>query len=59
MKGKIPTRRVGVGAIAGAVSAIAIWIIGQNGIAIPGEIASAITTVLTFGASYIIADSES
>lgn len=54
----MPTRKVGLGALAGAVTAIAVWIASRYGVAVPGEIASAITTVIYFGASYVVADPE-
>jgi len=53
-----PTRKVGIGAVAGAVSAILIWAVGRYGLAVPGEIGSAVTTVLTFAASYFVTDPE-
>lgn len=51
---KRPTRKVGAGALAGAVTIIGVWIAGQFGLDVPGEVGSAITTVLTFGASYMV-----
>ena len=49
-----PNRKVGVGALAGAATAILIWIIGMKGVAVPPEVAVAITVILTFGVSYFI-----
>lgn len=52
-----PTRKVGAGALAGALSILLVWSSGAYaGVTIPGEAASAITTCLTFVVSYFVAD---
>jgi hypothetical protein len=52
----IPTRKVGAGALAGALSFLVIWVINtfilNDHTLITGEAASALTTVLTFVVSY-------
>ena len=52
----IPTRKVSASALAGALSILAVWGINTFILAdhtlIPGEVASALTTVLTFLAGY-------
>lgn len=59
-----PTRKVGASAIAGALTAILVFILNSfvfrdpNGVKITGEIASALTTVLTFLVGYIVPDQE-
>lgn len=53
-----PQRKVGIGAAAGAATTIGVWIASHNGVAIPGEIASAITFLLTFVASYFVSNGE-
>lgn len=54
----LPTRKVTVGGLAGAISVVLIWVVNSfwlpEGKAIPAEIASAITTILTFVVSYLI-----
>ena len=47
-------RKVSVGALAGAVSVILVWGIEELGASIPAEVASAVTTVLTFVTSYLV-----
>lgn len=48
-----PTRKVGYGAAAGAVNTIVLWIIATTmRVEIPAEVASAMTVVLMFVASY-------
>jgi Na+/proline symporter len=59
-----PTRKVTFGAFAGALTAILVWILNTfevlpNATQIPGEIASAMTTVLTFLVSYLVPPSPS
>jgi hypothetical protein len=53
----VPTRKVGAGALAGALSVILVWCLNSFVLGttkITPEIASAITTVLTFLVSYFI-----
>jgi hypothetical protein len=54
-----PTTKVMYGGIAGAISIVIVWALNEfkilpNGTQIPGEIASAITTILTFVVSYVV-----
>jgi len=53
-----PTPKVATGALAGALSIIIIWILGQFHIVIPPEVASAFTTVFSALASYIAPKSD-
>lgn len=59
MATRVPSQKVAAGALAGALTTIAIWAIKtfahQD---IPGEVAAAITTVLTFIVSYIVPPAE-
>lgn len=51
----MPTRKVGSGALAGALSILLVWAAKQWGqVEIPGEAGAAITTVLTFVVSYLV-----
>lgn len=54
-----PTNKVMAGAIAGAVTAIIVFVLNAfnilpGGTQIPGEIASAVTTVISFAVSYFV-----
>lgn len=53
-----PTRKVGAGALAGALSAIIVWILNTMVLGadrqIPAEIGMMLTTVLTFLVSYLV-----
>lgn len=50
-----PVRKVAAGGVAGAITAIIVWILSAAfKINIPPEIASAITVVLSFAAGYLI-----
>ena len=57
----MPSRKVGASALAGALSVILVW--GLNSFAMPdggpeisGEIASAITTILSFLTAYVVTE---
>jgi hypothetical protein len=59
-----PTRKVTIGAATGAATAIMVWIFNEfdilpGGKDIPGDIGAAITTLLTFVASYFVSPSPS
>jgi len=54
----LPSRKVGAGALAGALSVILVWIINTfvltGSVKITGEVASAMTTILTFLVGYFV-----
>lgn len=52
-----PTRKVGAGALAGAVTVILVWAIGLAGVDVPVAVAQAITVVLTFITAYMVSES--
>ena len=52
----LPTRKVTAGALAGAVTVIGVAIAEAFGVVVPAEVASSITTVLAFVASYFVRD---
>ncbi len=53
----IPTRKVGSGALAGAVTAVIIAISKDAfGYEFSGELASAVTVLVTFAVSYFVKD---
>ena len=57
----IPSRKVGVGTLAGAVTIVFVWALNTYAIAghpIPAEIGSAITTVFTFVLSYLAPEAQ-
>ena len=45
--------KVGMAAVAGAVVAIGVWVLGQNHITVPGDIAAAATTIVMFVTGYL------
>lgn len=46
--------KVSAGVLAGAISTILIWLASEfGGVSVPGGVASAITTLLTFAVSYM------
>lgn len=51
-----PSRKVGAGALAGATTIILVFILGSAGVDLPAEVASAVTTILTFATSYFVRD---
>lgn len=59
----VPTRKVKVGVVGGAFSAIVVWVLNDfnllsGGQDIPPQIALAITTVFTFIISYLVPPSS-
>ena len=51
----MPTRKVGSGALAGALSIVLVWVIQTyGGQQIPAEVASAGTTILSFIVSWLV-----
>ena len=52
-----PNKKVGAGALAGALSGILVWAMGGlGGIEIPPEIAVAFTVVIMFAVSYWVTE---
>lgn len=50
---RTPQRKVAAGGAAGAASIVLVWILGQAGISVPPEVASALTVLLGTGAAYL------
>jgi hypothetical protein len=51
----MPDRKVTAGALAGSATAIMTWALNQfAGVQLPGEVAVACATILTFGVSYMV-----
>lgn len=51
----ILNRKVSAGALAGALSVVVVWVLGEYAeVEIPPEVASAITTVFTFIVAYFV-----
>lgn len=48
-----PQPKVVAGGVAGAVTIVAVWIAGYFGVAVPPEVASAITVLVSFAAGYV------
>lgn len=56
----VPSRKVGSGALAGAIAAILLWVLETFTSAdIPAEIAAAFTTIVYFVTSYWVKDNGS
>jgi len=52
-------RKVSAGALAGALSVVLVWAVKSfGGTDLPGEVASAVTTLLSFGTSYFVSEPE-
>lgn len=50
----MPKRKVGAGALAGALSTLLVTVLSANGVVIPPEAASALTTVIMFIVGYLV-----
>ena len=53
-----PTRKVAGGGIAGAITVLLVWLYNQYVGELPPEIASAITTIVSFVAAYVVPPSD-
>ena len=57
----LPTRKVGASAFAGALSIVLVWIVNTfvltGSTKITGEVASTITTIVTFLVGYLVPES--
>ena len=51
-----PNSKVAAGGLAGGLSLLLIWGVGAAGVAVPAEVAAAITTIITFGVSYFVTE---
>lgn len=47
-------RKVGAGALAGAVTTIVVWGVGLGGVDVPPEVAAAATTVFGFAIGWLV-----
>ena len=48
-----PTGKVQATGLAGAASIVLVWALAQTGLTMPPEVASAVTTLLSFAAGYL------
>lgn len=49
-----PTTKVTAGGVAGALTVLVVWVLGLLHVPVPPEVASALTVVISFVASYLI-----
>lgn len=60
MASSIPQRKVGAGAVAGALTIVIVWALSElAGVEVPGAVASAITTVTMFVVGYTVPEPPS
>jgi hypothetical protein len=52
----IPTRKVGAGALAAAVSILVVMVLRRYGVTLSVEESQAVTMVLSFATSYLVPD---
>lgn len=53
----MPSRKVTAGALAGALSVVIVWLLKElMATNVPAEVASALTTILSLGTSYITSE---
>lgn len=48
-----PVKKVTAGGAAGAAVVVAVYVAGLFGLAVPAEVASAVTVLASFGAGYL------
>ena len=49
-----PTTKVAAGGVAGAITVLLVWILGMFNVAVPPEVSSAFTVIISFAASYFV-----
>lgn len=57
-KPKKPNRKVGSGALAGAISIVFVWVVSLFGVDIPGVVGAAIATIFGFITAYFVPESS-
>lgn len=50
----VPVRKVGAGALSGALTTLVLWLVGLTGVDIPATVAAAITLLITAGVAYAV-----
>lgn len=55
----MPTRKVGAGALAGALATILVGVLGMNGVELPDGMEGAIVVFFTFITQYFVSDNPS
>ena len=50
----VPTTKVTAGGVAGAITVLVVWILGMFNVAVPPEVASAFTVIVSFAISYFV-----
>lgn len=53
-----PTRKVGAGALGGALATIVVWAVSLAGVDVPGTVGAAIGVVFTFGTSFLVPEGD-
>lgn len=51
--GALPTSKVAAGGAAGSLTVVLVWVLGELGLDITAEVASALTVLLSTGAAYL------
>ncbi len=49
-----PTTKVSAAGISGALTVVLVYVLGFGGVEVPPEVASALTAIVAFAASYLI-----
>lgn len=50
----VPTRKVGAGALSGALVTVVLWLVDLTGTDVPATVAAAITLLITAGTAYMV-----
>lgn len=53
-----PTQKVAAAGIGGSLSIVLVYILGQFGLEVPPEVASAVTALVSFGAGYLVRETK-
>jgi hypothetical protein len=49
-----PKTKVAAGGVAGAITVLVVWVLGMFNVAVPPEVASAFTVIISFATSYFV-----
>lgn len=55
---QLPNKKVAAGGLAGGLSTLLVWGLGEMGVEVPAEVAAAIATLVAFGVAYMVPEKK-
>ena len=59
MPGMMPSRKVGAGGLAGALTTLLVGVLSMNGVELSAEMSAALATIFTFVVAYMVPERAS